>query len=140
MTDKLSARRRSANMRRIRSENTTPELAVRRLVGELGHRYRVNVRSLPGKPDLVFPTKHQVIFVHGCFWHQHRRCADGRLPRSKRSYWRPKLQNNKARDTRNKRNLTRMGWQYLVLWECQIERGGRTLSNRIRRFLKHSTV
>jgi len=85
-------------MRRIRSANTKPELVVRSLTHRLGYRFRLHRRDLPGRPDLVFPSKRRVIFVNGCFWHQHRRCIDGRIPKSNTAYWSPKLSNNKKRD------------------------------------------
>ena len=88
--DKLSAERRSANMRQIRSKDTTPELALRRMLHRLGYRFRLHRKDLPGKPDLVFPSRRKVIFVHGCFWHQHPACREGRVPRSRLEYWEPK--------------------------------------------------
>lgn len=98
-----------------------PELLVRKLVHRLGYRYRLHGKDLPGKPDLVFPSRHKVIFVHGCFWHQHSRnsCRITRVPKSNLGYWLPKLERNKKRDAQNRRKLRRLGWDYLVVWECQ---------------------
>lgn len=110
---------RSENMRRIRSKDTAPEMAVRRLIHGLGFRYRLHVKDMPGKPDLVFPSRRKIIFVHGCFWHQHRSCREGRLPKSNRSYWTPKLQRNVKRDRQALRQLHSAGWDTLVIWECQ---------------------
>jgi len=132
--DQLPKSRRSENMRRIRSKNTLPELAVRRIVSALGYRYRLHGERLPGKPDLVFAGRRKAIFVHGCFWHQHRGCIDSHLPKSNRAYWKPKLQRNKQRDVSNKRQLTRLGWRYLVLWECQVKKT-EAVSKRVARFL-----
>ena len=106
-------------MAAVKSRDTTPELAVRRLVHSLGYRDRLHVRSLPGTPDLVFPRLRKIINVNGCFWHLHG-CARCRVPSSRRSYWIAKLQRNAARDKRTHRDLRRSGWQVLVLWECQI--------------------
>ena len=119
--DKLTPARRSENMRRIRSKGMEPELLVRKLVHRLGYRYRLHGKGLPGKPDLIFPSRRKVIFVHGCFWHQHSRksCRITRVPKSNLGYWLPKLERNKRRDAQNRRKLRRLGWDYLVVWECQ---------------------
>jgi DNA mismatch endonuclease (patch repair protein) len=125
---------RSENMRRIRSKDTAPELAVRRLVYSLGYRYRLHRADLPGKPDLVFSGQRKVIFVHGCFWHQHNRCKIARLPRSNEDYWLPKLARNKARDAKHKRTLRALGWKFLIIWECTTKDHER-LTQRIATFL-----
>lgn len=96
-----------------------PELAVRSLVHRLGYRFRLHSKDLPGKPDLVFRARSKVIFVHGCFWHGHHACRDGKLPKSNSSYWSPKLAANKARDARNLAALEAQGWDALVIWECE---------------------
>jgi DNA mismatch endonuclease (patch repair protein) len=119
--DKLSSERRSANMRQIRSENTAPELLLRKMLHRLGYRFRVHRKDLPGKPDLVFPSRRKVIFVHGCFWHQHSGCREGRVPQSRRDYWEPKLARNKQRDAAAQTALAALGWKTLVLWECDIK-------------------
>lgn len=131
--DLLSSTRRSENMRRIRSTNTAPEIHVRRVAHTLGYRFRLHRRDLPGRPDLVFPRLRAVILVHGCFWHQHTRCREGRVPGSHRGYWSPKLARNVARDRSNRRKLQRLGWRVLTVWECEICRP--TLPARIARFL-----
>lgn len=118
--DKLSAERRSANMRQIRSENTAPELLLRRMLHRLGYRFRLHRKDLPGKPDLVFPSRRKVIFVHGCFWHQHSACKEGRVPQSRREYWEPKLSRNQARDAASQTLLEGQGWRFLVVWECEL--------------------
>lgn len=111
---------RSENMRRIRSKDMKPELVVRRVTHRLGFRYRLHGSNLPGKPDLVFSKKMKVIFVHGCFWHQHadRNCRITRKPKSNLDYWLPKLERNKTRDAKVKRMLTRLEWNILTIWEC----------------------
>jgi DNA mismatch endonuclease (patch repair protein) len=116
--DTVSSKRRSEIMSRIRSKNTGPEMVVRRLTYAMGFRFRLHGKDLPGKPDLVFKSKRKAIFVHGCFWHLHKNCADGRIPKSNRLYWRAKLLKNVFRDKSNRRKLTKMGWSSLVIWEC----------------------
>jgi DNA mismatch endonuclease (patch repair protein) len=107
-------------MAAVKSKDTTPEMAVRRLVHSLGYRYRLHVRLLPGSPDLVFPRLRKVINVNGCFWHMHH-CERCRVPSSRREYWVAKMQRNAARDKRTRRELRKLGWQVLVVWECQIK-------------------
>lgn len=106
-------------MARIRSHNTKPEIAVRRLVTLLGLRYRLQRRDLPGKPDLVFGPRRTVIFVHGCFWHRHANCPAGRIPKGNREFWEAKLNRNVQRDAENKKALQRLGWRVLTIWECE---------------------
>jgi len=132
--DTISPKRRSENMRRIRSKDTKPEMAVRRLVHGLGYRYRLHRRDLPGNPDMVFPSRRKVIFVHGCFWHQHGKCIDSHIPKSKRSYWAPKLQQNRERDEKNLTLLRTLGWKHLVVWECEVM-ASEHLVRRIGKFL-----
>jgi DNA mismatch endonuclease, patch repair protein len=119
MADKLSPERRSANMRRIKSKNMKPEKQVRSLAHRLGFRFRLHRKELPGKPDLVFPSRRKVIFVHGCFWHQHKGCRHGRIPSSNLSYWMPKLARNVERDAQHLASLEENGWHTLVIWECE---------------------
>jgi len=132
--DKLSPERRSANMARIRSQNTSPELILRKLIHGLGYRFRLHRNDLPGKPDLVFPSHKKVIFVHGCFWHQHQECREGRVPNSRLEYWGPKLRRNQERDALAQSSLRQQGWQYLVVWECELKDSTAAL-NRVKRFL-----
>ena len=134
MVDSLSQEERSEIMARVRSKNTRPELAVRKLVFALGYRYRLHAKALPGCPDLVFRPRRKAIFVHGCFWHRHANCALARMPKSRIDFWTAKLEGNRRRDTRNKRELGRQGWKVLTIWECQL-RGAASLEERIRRFL-----
>jgi DNA mismatch endonuclease (patch repair protein) len=118
--DRLNPQRRSENMRRIRSEDTGPELQVRRLVHSLGLRFRLHDKALPGKPDLVFRSRKSVIFVHGCFWHLHGSCREGRVPSTRQEYWLPKLTRNAQRDREHLRELKKAGWRVLVIWECEV--------------------
>ena len=133
--DTLSRAQRSERMSRIRSKDTKPEIAVRRLVHSLGYRYRLHVGSLPGEPDIVFPCRGKVIFVHGCFWHRHPGCRNNRLPKSRLAYWGPKLDANRNRDIKNQRRLRQKGWAFLVVWECEIGNNPR-LTTKIDRFLR----
>ena len=121
MVDSLDQAARSAVMARVRGKNTRPEMIVRKLVFAAGYRYRLHVRKLPGSPDLVFPSRKKVIFVHGCFWHRHDNCAASRIPKSRVDFWSNKLNGNKARDLRNRQALIQAGWQVLVVWECELD-------------------
>lgn len=132
--DKLSADRRSANMSRIRSGRTAPELLVRRTAHRLGYRFRLHRKDLTGKPDLVFPSRRKLVWVHGCFWHQHPGCREGRLPGSNADYWKPKLERNVVRDEFARRKLADEGWESLVLWECELTDAS-ILAARLRAFL-----
>jgi DNA mismatch endonuclease (patch repair protein) len=136
MTDVLTRRQRSSCMAAIRARDTKPEIIVRKLLRSAGYRFRVNVASLPGKPDLVFPHDKKVIFVHGCFWHRHN-CKSGRSePATRNAFWRRKFAGNKLRDRKRISELRSMGWKALVLWQCQLGRrkANRSLA-RIRSFL-----
>jgi DNA mismatch endonuclease (patch repair protein) len=124
---------RSENMRAIRSRDTIPEMAVRSLVHRLGYRFRLHRRDLPGTPDLVFPARGKVIFVHGCFWHSHA-CKSGLIPKSNREFWLQKLRMNKSRDSKNLEALRQQGWDTLVIWQCEL-RDGSALRRRVKRFL-----
>ena len=107
-------------MRRIRKTDTRPEMIVRRMVHAMGYRYRLHGVKLPGTPDIVLTRHRKVIFVHGCFWHRHD-CPNGRkLPRSRPEYWGPKLERNRRRDAANVARLRELGWDVLVVWECEL--------------------
>lgn len=120
VTDTLSREERSERMSRVRNKNSNPEMKLRRLVHGMGYRYRLHVGKLPGKPDLVFPAKHAVIFMHGCFWHRHPNCKLARLPKSKLDFWVNKLEGNRRRDLIHQQQLQAMGWRVLVIWECEM--------------------
>ena len=123
-------------MRAIRSKGMKPELAVRRLVHAMGYRYRLHRHDLPGRPDMVFPKRRKVIFVHGCFWHQHPDpdCKLAHRPRSNLEYWEPKLRRNQERDEAHRARLADLGWEVMVLWECEVKNGA-GLAQRIQDFL-----
>ena len=133
MTDRFTPEQRSVLMSRIRGRDTQPELLVRRQVHGMGYRYRLYRKDLPGRPDLVFPGRRKVIFVHGCFWHQHD-CPRGRRPSSNRTFWDAKLDRNAARDRENIEALEGLGWSVLVIWECEIRDRDR-LAARVSAFL-----
>lgn len=135
MTDNISRGRRSANMRAIRSRDMKPEIRVRQCAYALGYRFRLHWRDLPGRPDLAFIGRQKVIFVHGCFWHQHSGCQDGRMPSSNLKYWRPKLIGNIRRDAAHLTKLKSDGWKALVIWECEAG-DKRKLISRLQRFLR----
>ncbi len=122
MADTLTRMQRSERMSRVRGKDTKPEMAVRRLVYGMGYRYRLHGKNLPGTPDLVFQGRKKVIYVHGCFWHRHRdpNCKRARLPKSRLEFWLPKLEGNRQRDQWNQSELCRLGWKFLVVWECQL--------------------
>jgi|SRR6185369_16235194 len=120
MVDSLSPKERSERMSRIKSKHSAPEMKLRSLIHRMGFRYRLHVKNLPGKPDLVFPAKHAIIFMHGCFWHRHSDCKLARLPKSRIPFWSDKLEANKARDQVHHQQLIQLGWRVLVVWECQL--------------------
>lgn len=132
--DTLTPKQRSERMSRVRAKDTKPEMMVRRLVHSMGYRYRLHVAALPGRPDLVFPGRKAVVFVHGCFWHRHTGCKLARLPKSRLDFWAPKLEANRQRDTAVLRSLRKSGWRVLVVWECQTKQP-EALAHRLRRFL-----
>lgn len=133
--DTITPAARSLLMSRIRGKDTLPERIVRSLVHRMGFRFRLHVDYLPGRPDLVFPSLGKIIFVHGCFWHAHARCDHARLPKSNIDFWTDKLESNRERDRRVKRLLTRAGWRYLVVWECELGNLER-ISQELRAFLE----
>lgn len=137
MADTRTPQQRRRIMQSVGTHNTGPELTVRKLLSGLGYRYRLHARNLPGKPDIVFPGRKCVIFVHGCFWHNHG-CRKGKAPKSRLDYWGPKLAANRARDTAQLAMLKSLGWFVLTLWQCETANTAK-LSARLARFLnKHA--
>jgi DNA mismatch endonuclease, patch repair protein len=122
MVDIWSKEKRSLVMSKIKGKDTLPERLLRSLLHKKGFRFRKNVKRLPGKPDIVLPKYRLVIFVHGCFWHLHKNCYDGRIPKSNISYWKFKLQANVKRDKNNVQLLKKAGWKVIRFWECEIEK------------------
>lgn len=124
-------------MRAIRSENTQPELSVRKLLFNLGYRYRLHRRDLPGKPDIVFPGRRKVIFVHGCFWHGHKCKRGNRLPNTNTNYWSEKISRNISRFKTQLTELKELGWEVQVVWECELKDESE-LVLKLKRFLDDS--
>jgi DNA mismatch endonuclease (patch repair protein) len=119
--DTLSPAARSQQMSRVKSKDSKPELLVRRLLHSLGYRYRLHRKDLPGRPDLVFPARKKIIFVHGCFWHRHACSLGKRVPKSNQQFWLPKLEANRLRDINIRKKLENLGWEIFVVWECEIK-------------------
>lgn len=128
---------RSENMQRIRSKGMRPEMTVRQTIHRMGFRFRLHDKQLPGCPDLVFSSRKKIIFVHGCFWHQHEKCIDGRVPKTRTDYWIPKLKRNRERDAHAIKALNELGWSVLVVWECETKDAD-ALERRLRVFMMNS--
>ncbi|WP_081078021.1 very short patch repair endonuclease [Burkholderia pseudomultivorans] len=120
MVDFLSPRERSKRMSLIRGRDTQPELVLRRALHRLGLRFRLHGAGLPGKPDLVFPRYKVVVFVHGCFWHQHAGCKIATIPKSNTQFWVEKFKKNIGRDKKVIAQLNELGWKVIVVWECEL--------------------
>lgn len=131
--DRISSDQRSALMSRVKARDTKPELIVRSILHRLGYRYRLHRKDLPGNPDLVFPIRKKVIFVHGCFWHGHN-CPRGKRPTTNMEFWEQKLTKNKIRDKNALKMLKSLGWEALVIWECHVNTAD-VLTNELTRFL-----
>lgn len=122
MTDIFSKNKRSKIMSKISSKNTKPEIILRKALFEKGYRYRINYKKLPGSPDIVLPKYKTVIFVHGCFWHAHPNCKDAHLPKTNIEFWRNKINSNIERDKRTTQQLMSLGWNIIIVWECEIKK------------------
>ena len=127
--------RRSAMMGRVRGKDTAPELVVRRLLFAAGYRYRLHAKELPGKPDVVFRKQRKAIFVHGCFWHRHAACRRATMPKTRTGFWLGKFVRTQVRDQENEAALLQLGWDVLIVWECETKDLG-LLSRRLRDFLR----
>ena len=119
--DIWSQEKRSQVMAKIRGKNTKPEIVLRSALFKQGFRFRLHQKDLPGKPDIVLPKYRTIIFVHGCFWHYHKDCREGRIPSTRSEFWKTKLEGNRAKDQKNEDILMNHGWQVLTVWECEIE-------------------
>ena len=126
---------RSAMMAKIGSRDTAPEMIVRRCLFSKGYRYRLHAGDLPGRPDIVFRKRRKAIFVHGCFWHRHDGCPRTTTPKTRQSYWLDKFERNQARDARNEAALSAMGWNILIIWECETKEI-ESLSARLKAFME----
>ncbi len=132
--DTLTPEERSERMSRIRRRDTGPERALRGLLTDLGYRYRLQYGKVPGRPDIALPGRRKVIWMHGCFWHQHPGCPKATVPKSRREFWVPKLEGNRRRDLAAEAEARRQGWDTLVVWECELRDPGR-LKKRLKNFL-----
>ena len=131
MTDTRTPEQRRLIMQSVKTKGTGPEWAVRRALFAEGYRYRLHRRDLPGSPDIVFPSQKKALFVHGCFWHGHG-CSKGKPSKSHTEYWGPKLEANRARDARNLQQLRSLGWDVLVVWQCDLTDMDRLLTQLVR--------
>ncbi len=138
MADVFSATKRSAIMARIKGRDTAPELRVRRLLHSLGFRFRCHRDDLPGKPDIVLSRHRKIVLIHGCFWHCHSGCPRAALPTTNVKFWQKKIRGNQARDQRVRRELRKLGWNVLVIWQCQLKRE-EILTSRLLRFLERAS-
>lgn len=130
-----TAEERSRIMRAVKGSDTAPEMLVRRLAHRMGYRFRLHRKDLPGKPDLVFPRLHKVVFVNGCFWHGHNCARGARAPKANAEYWRAKINRNSLRDAANIAALKAKGWRAAVLWECELKELA-TVKKRLAAFLR----
>jgi len=138
MADIFSKDKRSQIMSKISGKATKPEILVRKFLFAQGFRYRKNDKQLPGKPDIVLPKYKTVIFVHGCFWHGHQNCKKSALPQTNYEFWKNKIQRNVGRDKSNQRDLRKLGWKIIVIWQCQIknrELFGKTMKRVIQKII-----
>lgn len=129
--DIWSKKKRSDVMSKIRGKNTKPETILRSRIFKEGYRYRLHRKDLPGKPDIILPKYNTVIFVHGCFWHYHKDCREGRIPSTNSKYWKKKLEQNVKRDKFVSMQLWRLGWKVLTFWECEVETDVDRVINKI---------
>ena len=125
---------RSRNMSAIKSKNTKPEIAVRKLLHSMGYRFRLHRKDLPGSPDIVLPKYKTVIFVHGCFWHRHENCKYASIPKTRKEFWESKFKANVKRDKEIQEKIKNIGWKYVVIWECEA-RNIESIEEKIKRFL-----
>jgi DNA mismatch endonuclease (patch repair protein) len=134
MVDTRTADQRRRIMQSVKTQDTGPEWLVRRLLHAKGYRFRLHAKHLPGRPDIVFPSRKKAIFVHGCYWHGHK-CSKGQLPKSRLDYWGPKIEANRERDARKSSELKALGWGTLTVWQCQTK-NPQKLERRLIAFLE----
>lgn len=126
-------------MSRVKGVNTKPEKAVRSIIHRMGFRFRLHRRDLPGKPDIVLPRHRKVVFVHGCFWHGHKACRRSSRPETNKEFWDEKLSRNIERDRRKIRELKKMGWDVLLIWQCELKKAG-LVESKLARFLRDDGI
>ncbi|WP_307343902.1 very short patch repair endonuclease [Caldalkalibacillus uzonensis] len=127
----FSREKRSEIMSNIKNQNTKPELLIRSLLHKMGYRFRLHRKDLPGRPDLVLPKYKTVIFIHGCFWHQHPNCKKATIPKRNREFWLKKLTRNMERDQQVIEELESMGWNIIIIWECQVKKNIKEVMDKI---------
>lgn len=138
--DVHTTQQRSFNMSRIKGKDTKPEETLRKLLWKHGYRYRLHYKKLPGKPDIVFPSRKKVIFVNGCFWHKHK-CKYFKWPQTNAEFWKEKITGNVNRDKKNYKTLTELGWCYLVIWECELKtKDFEPVLNKLQIFLDNNLI
>lgn len=140
MTDIMSKRQRSLLMSKVRSSNTRPERILRCGLHKLGFRYKLNNANLPGRPDLVLPKYGSVIFVHGCFWHRHKKCKKASKPQTNSEFWANKFRENVRRDRKVQLELLKLGWKVIVVWECELKRDPANVVDRVASLLRSENV
>lgn len=133
--DVFTKEKRSLIMSKVKGKNTKPELIVRSLLHRMGYRFRLHRFDLPGNPDIVLPRYKKAIFIHGCFWHGHKTCSRSKRPSTNTMFWNKKLSNNIRRDIRHLNDLKNLGWEVLVVWECQVKNGD-GIKNILEGFIK----
>lgn len=135
MVDHVDAAKRAEIMAAVKSADTSAELTLRRLLHRAGYRYRLHDRKLPGRPDVVFPSRKKAIFINGCFWHRHENCRYATTPKTRVDFWEAKFAANVARDRRNTAALEGLGWSVAVVWQCELKRPEEVLA-RVTQFLE----
>jgi len=136
VADRFSPKKRSEIMARVKGQDTKPEKVVRSLLHKMGYRFRLHQSDLPGNPDIVLTRHGKVVFVHGCFWHGHRRCSRASRPVTNTDFWNRKLESNIKRDSKVVRRLRSAGWSVMIIWQCQIGNVG-SLERRLKGFISH---
>ena len=132
--DVFTKEKRSQIMSKIKGKDTKPEIVVRSLLHQMGYRFRLHRRDLPGNPDIVLPKHKKVIFVHGCFWHGHKDCPRAKRPSTNKKFWNEKLSKSIKRDTFNQKKLKKMGWLTLIIWQCEMK-DSKNLQSKLESFL-----
>ena len=127
---------RSRNMSAIKSKNTKPEIKVRKVLHSMGYRFRLHGKDLPGSPDIVLPKYRTVIFVHGCFWHRHENCKYASNPKTREEFWKSKFKENVKRDKSHQKKLSAIGWNIIIVWECEIKDKNFLIKDRLKGLLK----
>jgi DNA mismatch endonuclease (patch repair protein) len=134
--DRLTKEERSANMSKIRSKDTLPEIRIRKTLWRMGYRYRLHCKQLPGKPDIVITKQKIIIFVHGCFWHRHENCIEASRPKTNSEYWETKIAKNIERDKKHQEEIKQMGYKIFIIWECEVKKNIEENTKMLEKLLK----